>query len=625
MGVRKPVNKEGADLLNKTKTRRSRGFLLPKRKVSSEEFLVPSKSIIRSIRQPVLETEKEIESKFEEVPKKVVPQTKPEQSKPGKTSKPIKENSSLLYSSCVKFFSGFTSSHLIRKKFGSQRILQELQRNTQENEAYGGFFGKQDNWTVSAVTEMNLLDPHRQFFTYQPECLLGVGGQGCVFLGKFLDIETEKDKSYAFKIRARTKSAINSGTSSSPGRRRSPNFRVVEGRLKEQELFDTSRGVPLDDSNGSKLNFIDDLQQEALHREAVAAFRVYSQSQMHPKPVLYGYSAKMDYEVFVMDIMDFTLNEFMRGTNWKTRMDCLNEVWRIVKESFDNCHQSGIVHYDIKPENLGIRIINGKLETGLLDFGISKSQGYSLDLYCKRTTIYRPPGTIANMSPRSHVWKPMSWMDDFLSSFFTMYNYGTTEGKSSFEKMDKVKKYKSTISTEDRKLMTPESVAIHCLRYPPWARFPYGTNHALKKKQNETIVKEEVSLAMIKIHSLASPKTLEDIVSILLNIDGFLDDTMDAKGIAEEAERSEFSSKAAQTLQGVFTRNLNKLSIWWLDFAEEVRRLVDEFWVATPEEKRQSSYEATVKLINANLPNHEDIDFLIENSTCGRKIIEATF
>jgi serine/threonine protein kinase len=572
------------------KSRRPHAFIIPKRRVSPEEGIGHSKSIIRSI-------------------KREPPQHRTKQEVPLAKSKS-------LYPAAVKFFSGFTSSHMIRKKFGSQRIVQELQRNTQDNETYGGFFGKQDNWSVVVVPEMNpdqdLLQ--EKTLTYQPECLLGVGGQGCVFLGHFTSSPT---KSYAFKIRTRTKSAINSGTSSSPGRRRSPNFRIVEGALMEN-------------GEDEKTNdFIDDMQQESLHREAVAAFRVHAKTQMNPRPILYGYSVKLDYEVFVMEIMDFTLNDFIKGTNWKTRMDCLGEVWTILKDSFDNCHAAGIVHYDIKPENLGIRITNGTLETGLLDFGISKTIGYPLDRYCRGSSLYRPPGTVTYMSPRSQVWKPMSWMDDFLSSFFTMYIYATVEGKSAYDKIAGVKKYKMNISSEDRKTMSPESLAVHCLRFPPWIRFPYGgSSHPTKKRQNETIVKEEISLAMLKAHAIANPRTQDDIISILLNIDGFLDDTMDLQGLLNDEEgegRSAFTNQAVGTLRGMFTRSLSRFSTWWLEFAEEVRRLTDQFWRSTPEEKRMGSYQAIMKMLDDHVPNNDDVKCLIENSTCGRQLIETDF
>jgi serine/threonine protein kinase len=574
------------------KGKRTHVFIIPKRKVSPEEGITHPKSIIRSVRK-------------EPAPVRDPPQV-------STTS----QRNNPLYSSAVKFFSGFTSSHIIRKKFGSQRILQELQRNTQDNETYGGFFSKQDNWSVIPVPEMcpDSSLSETTPLTFQPECLLGVGGQGCVFLGKF-DVRIEK--SYAFKIRLRTKSAINSGTTSSPGRRRSPNFRLVEGRMQEDGHQEAD--------NEEADNFIDDMQQESLHREAVAAFRVHAVSATNPRPILYGYSAKMDYEVFVMEIMDFTLSDFVRGTNWKTRMDCISSTWTVVKDAFDACHSAGVVHYDIKPENVGIRITNGKLETGLLDFGISKTIGCSLERYRKGAALYRPPGTVTYMSPRSQLWKPMSWMDDFLSSFFTMYGYATSEGKSSYEKIPGVKKYKAAITIEERKTMNPESLAVHALRYPPWTRFPYGNSHPNKKRQNETIVKEEISLAMIKIHSIANPRTFDDIVSILINIDGFLDDTMDLRVFASEEDRQQFSSVAAGTLQALLTKSFNKFQLWWLDFAEEVRRLTDEFLAKTPEEKREASYNRIIKMLEDFLPGAEDVKALIEHSSYGRQLIETDF
>lgn len=586
--------------------RRKFSFILPKRKVNGNLVVGRSRSIIRSSNREKLKTTDLV--------------THPEVINPPQT-RGRKKREGNLFSACLKFFSGFASSYIIRKRFGNQRILQELQRNTHDNEAYGGFFGKPDNWIISSLPEMNLVDPGCQFFTFQPECLLGVGGQGCVFLGKLTDHPPSSDKSYAFKIRARTKSAMNSGTSKTPGRRRSPNFRIINHELKEDNDDD-------DDGGGKEecLNFVDDLQQESLHREAVAAFRVHMKTQSNPKPLLYGYSAKLDYEIFVMDIMDFTLNDFVRGTTWKTRMDCMPEVWDMVRESFDNCHQGGIVHYDIKPENIGIRITNKKLEYGLIDFGISKTQGYGLERYCKGPTLYRAPGTVDYMSPRTHAWKPMSWMDDFLSSFFTIYSYAVSEGKSSYEKMEGVKKIKYPPTTDDRKNINPASAAIYCLRRPPWTRFPYGINHALKKKQNETIVKEEISLSMIKIHALSEPRSLEDIISILLNLDGFLDDTMDVKGLSTEEERRLFSVETAQFLRNVLARTFGRLGGWWLEFAAEVRRLVDEFWEKTPEDQRASLFISTsLNVIDAHLPDHEDLDGLIQDSTCGRKILETVF
>lgn len=578
---------------------KGRSFKIPSRKVSPQPVTRNRKSIIRAV-------------KGIKIPKAEVKDR--DQTTPIKR-KIVKSKVGNLYDQLVKFFGGYTSSHLIRKKFGNQRIVQELQRNTQDNETYGGFFGKQENWIIHAVPEMNLLNPVKKEFVYEPECLLGVGGQGCVFLGKF--INDDVGKSYAFKIRQRSKTATNPA---SPSRRKSPNFRLVNGRIKEEAEDGIDSGSSNDD-----VNFIDDVQQEALHREAVAAFRVYATSQMEPKPVLYGYSHKQDFEVFVMDIMDFTLNDFIKGTSWKIRMDNLSEVWAMIKDSFDNCHQANVVHYDIKPENLGIRITNGKLEYGLLDFGISKTNGYLLDRYCK-TKIYRPPGTVSYMSPRSHIWKPISWMDDFLCSFFTMYNYSITEGKSSYDKLENVKQYrKNSLTLEDKKTLTPNSLAVYCIKHPPWSRFPYGNLNPIKKKQNESIVKEEISLAMIKIHCMSNPTNLNDIISIILNIDGYLDDTMDIQELTDEAQRADYSSKTAQAVHSIFTKQLGKFTAWWIEYAAEVRKIIDDYWENTSQNSRDKNFAFVNNLISQHIPNRGDIEALVENSTNGKKLLEANF
>lgn len=579
-----------------------------------------SKVVSRKNRDPSLENKRthlqlpplKIDMPQEPKSKSVMKTVKPKTTKPRQPRKP-KSTREPLYEASVKFFSGYTSSQETRKKFGAQRIVQELQRNSSDYESYGSFFEKAENWSVQPLQEMNLLRPGETRFDFDPQCILGIGGQGCVFLGKIGSV------SYAFKIRSRTPSAIHSGTASSPGRRRSPVFRSGDrGKIEEQELEE-----PVEMKGKKKrVNFIDDTQQESLHREAVAAFRVYSVCSMVPKPLLYGYTGKQDFEVFVMERMDYTLDDFIRGTTWKTRMGVLDLVWRKIRESFEGCSRAGVVHFDIKPENIAFKLDPGVTHTGLLDFGITKCQAYSLDKFLKGGKIYRPPGTVSFMGPRTHLWKPMSWVDDLLASFFTMYIYGVSEGKSSYEKLSKpaLRKFKYPISPEDRKTLSPEEVAIYCLKYPPWVRFPYGASHPIKKKQNENIVKEEISLGMLKIHSITSPEETGDVISIILNLDGFLDDTIEMQN---EINAEEFSGKAAVFLQDFLVKNTPEFVDWWLGFAGEMRSLVDRFHSETGDGHRRKNLGVVLDLLKKNVEKMEEIEGLIEASAYGKKIIEA--
>lgn len=510
----------------------------------------------------------------------------------------------------VKFFTNFVSAHETRKKFGSQRIIQELNRSSDDVQTYGSFFEHPENWVITPVQEMNLLKPNETSFPFEPQCILGIGGQGCVFLGKI------GSASYAFKIRSRTHSAISSGTSSSPGRRRSPAFRSGDrGRIQE---------TPMEEDSGKKkrVNFIDDGQQESMHREAVAAFRVYSACNMLPKPLLYGYTGKQSFEVFVMEHMDYTLHDLIRGTTWKTRMGVLGDVWTKFKECYSACETAGVVHFDLKPENVAFKLEPSQVYMGLLDFGITKSHNYSLDKFNKGARIFRPPGTVSFMGPRTHLWKPMGYIDDFLASFFTMYIYGTSEGTNSYDKLTSqttIRRFRYPVGVEDRKTMTPHEVAIYCLRYPPWSRFPYGSSHPIKNRQNESIVKEEISLGMLKIHSMTSPQNVDDIVSIILNLDGFLDDTMDMQ---ETPNREEYSSLAATFLETFLSKQIPKFAKWWLDFTVECKERLDDLHRKTPEPKKKKNYESVHQILKRNLSAPEEILGLIQESSYGLKLVE---
>ena len=204
-----------------------------------------------------------------------------------------------------------------------------------------------------------------------------------------------------------------------------------------------------------------------------------------------------------------------------------------------------------------------------------------------------------------------------------MYIYGTTEGGNNYTKLVKggnARRFRYPVSLEDRKTMTPEEVSIYCLKYPPWARFPYGSVHPLKKKQNETIVKEEVSLGMLKIHSMTSPESMGDIISILLNLDGFLDDTMDVQGTES---REDFSAAAVAFLETFLGKHVPKFVSWWLEFAKTSRAMIDDLHSKTPEKTKRKNMASVTEILRKNIPKPEEILGLINDSSYGTKIVEG--
>lgn len=515
---------------------------------------------------------------------------------------PAKEKT--FFNTIVKFFSGFTDIYTSRRKPGLDKIVQELENNPQDVEAYSKLFTKPELWEIQPLVELNILTESNQNIAFEPQCLLGIGGQGCVFIG------TIGDQQYAFKVRQRSKVVMRAGTSSSPGRRKSPTFRksLSNGEIEEE----------VEENESGEKDFLNDTQQEALHREAVGMFRVNAISDMYPKPLVYGYTKGLEYEVLVMEVSDFTLHDVIRGTTWKTRMDILPVIWTHLLNGVVKCAASEVVHHDIKPENIGIKVNKNSVNVGFLDYGIARKEGFRYSSLYRSGKLIRNPGTIPFMSPRSHVWKTSSWIDDYLSLFFTMYNYSTTEGKTDYSNLSPkpIRKFKSPPTNEERASMTPEELVVYCLKYPPWIRISSSINSKpsiSKKRINDLVIKEEVSIGMLKIHSITSPKTTDDIISIILNLDGYLDDTIELSNRVRE----DYLSAAASFLKLILTKHLTKFCTWWCGFAKTTNSILEK------ETKQETHFETVKNIITSSLEKPEEYLSLIDESSGGKSILET--
>jgi hypothetical protein len=125
---------------------------------------------------------------------------------------------------------------------------------------------------------------------------------------------------------------------------------------------------------------------------------------------------------------------------------------------------------------------------------------------------------------------------------------------------------------------------------------------------------------MLKIHSISSPENLGDIVSIILNLDGFLDDTIEMQGVSDPED---FSSSSASFLQDFLRKNVQEFVDWWIGFAEETRTLVRKLHAQTSEGQRVKNFGVIAELLRKNVENFGEIEGLIEDSSLGRMIIEA--
>lgn len=478
--------------------------------------------------------------------------------------------------------------HIAKRRPGLERILANLE--AEATTAYDSLVKSPKQWIIDPIPELNIMDTDQ--INFIPQYLLGVGGQGCVLGVKVGDEE------YAVKFRARQKK-----TTSPSNRRKSPVFRKRGGEVQEE------------DSGNSANTFLNDSDQEPLHREAVGMFCVNAVSDMHPKPYAYGIVRGGSYEAMVMELSDFTLHDIVQWTTWKTRMIMLNTIWEQLKLASGKCFQGGVVHHDIKPDNVGIKLKDRGVKMGFIDYGISRREGYELTNMYRNGRIVRMPGTVTYMSPRTHLWMKSSWIDDHMGLFFTMYNYSTAEGKNDYSKLSVGglhRRLKNPLSADDRKNAKPEELAIYCLKYPPWVRFSNMVsqkNTTLKKKINEQIIKEEISTAMLKIHAMTNPKDIDDIVSIILNSDGYLDDT---------TQDETFKDSCAQFLRGVLRKHLLNFVGWWLEYAKDLKKTFER----APVNKDQ--YTKLMDLVNTSIDDPKSVEELINNSTCGKLCIEAS-
>jgi hypothetical protein len=231
--------------------------------------------------------------------------------------------------------------HLARRRPGLERILTSLE--AEDASTYESIIKSPKQWTICPIPELNLMAGESSEVNFIPQYLLGVGGQGCVLGVKI------NEESYAIKFRLRQKKTV-----SPSNKRRSPIFRKRGGEICEEE------------SGNSANTFLNDSDQEPLHREAVGMFCVNAVSDMYPKPYVYGTVRGGAYEAMVMDLSDFTLHDIIQWTTWKTRMTMLYSLWDKLKLAMGKCFQGGVVHHDIKPDNVGIKLKDKEVKMGLI-------------------------------------------------------------------------------------------------------------------------------------------------------------------------------------------------------------------------------------------------------------------
>jgi len=166
-----------------------------------------------------------------------------------------------------------------------------------------------------------------------------------------------------------------------------------------------------------------DLALDRFEREALAISRL-----SHPNTVrLLDYGrAETNGDLFmVMELLEGrTLAETLRQFGKLSTEDVIH-VARQVLKSLAEAHAAGIVHRDIKPDNLFVTQVHG--ERGfvkVLDFGVAKVQGDTLATLTRTGFVI---GTLRYMSPEQAFGRELDGRSDLHSLAIVMYEMLTGE------------------------------------------------------------------------------------------------------------------------------------------------------------------------------------------------------
>src|SRR5438046_10582086 len=96
-------------------------------------------------------------------------------------------------------------------------------------------------------------------------------------------------------------------------------------------------------------------------------------------------------------VRDIAITEYCDQAKLPTR-DRL-ELFMKVCQAVQHAHQKGIIHRDIKPNNVLVTLHDGEPVPKVIDFGIAKALGQKLTEKTLFTALHHMIGTPAYMSP----------------------------------------------------------------------------------------------------------------------------------------------------------------------------------------------------------------------------------
>ena len=125
----------------------------------------------------------------------------------------------------------------------------------------------------------------------------------------------------------------------------------------------------------------------------------------------------------------YYIMELLDGHTLATRMNSgpplsLKEILTIgiqLCAALSSAHEKGIIHRDVKPENIFLSRYHGKLQTKLLDFGVAKLTSESTVQKRLKTDVGIPVGTPDYMSPEATLGVSVDQRTDIYSLGVVLY------------------------------------------------------------------------------------------------------------------------------------------------------------------------------------------------------------
>ena len=217
------------------------------------------------------------------------------------------------------------------------------------------------------------------------------------------------------------------------------------------------------------------------------------------------------FDVGIADDIPFVVMELLQGETLRERIDRSSlallpilEIARSIAEGLRSAHAAGVIHRDLKPQNI---FITSPGLVKILDFGLARWQKPDVSLSQMQTSSGVVAGTIPYMSPEQLRGQPVDARSDIFSFGCVIFEMLT--GKSPFHRAASADTISAILSDQPsipRNIPSEFSnFILHCLEKDPGQRFQTMQDLILVLQTITPVTAEPVEKTRVRrsIHSIA--------------------------------------------------------------------------------------------------------------------------